>query len=132
MLLLNPKTLTLPPTPPPPTRYHDVVGGGRCPVVDTWWQTETGGHMIAPLPGAWTAKPGAASLPFLGVVPAIVDDKGAELEGEAAGLLVIKSSWPSAMRTIYKDHARFEATYFAPYPGALGGGGWFRIFILFY
>jgi len=97
--------------------YYDVVGEGRCPIVDTWWQTETGGILISPLPGATTLKPGSATLPFFGVVPAIVDDQGKELEGEAEGCLVITRSWPSQMRTLYGDHQRFNETYFSTYPG---------------
>ena len=97
--------------------YHEIVGGGRCPVVDTWWQTETGGHMIVPLPAAWTEKPGSATLPFFGVLPVLVDEKGNELEGTAEGYLCIKQSWPSAIRTVYGDQERFETTYFAPFPG---------------
>ena len=97
--------------------YHGVVGGGRCPIVDTWGQTETGAHMITPLPGATPLKPGSASLPFFGVEPALLDDKGREVEGPGEGVLVIKRSWPSALRTLSGDHARFEATYYAPYPG---------------
>lgn len=97
--------------------YHGVVGEGRCPIVDTWWQTETGGHMITPLPGATPLKPGSATLPFFGVEPALLDDKGKEIEGAGEGVLVIKRSWPSSLRTLSGDHARFEATYFAPYPG---------------
>ena len=97
--------------------YHDVVGSGRCPITDTWWQTETGGHMIMNLPGAWTAKPGSATLPFFGVEPAILNDKGEELEGACEGVLVMKRSHPGGMRTLYGDHERFENTYWAPYPG---------------
>ena len=97
--------------------YHDVVGGARCPVADTWWQTESGGHMIMPLPGAWRQKPGSATLPFFGVVPCLLDDKGAEVQGAGEGVLAIKQAWPSALRTLYGDQARFEATYFAPYAG---------------
>lgn len=97
--------------------YHTVVGGGRCPIADTWWQTETGAHMITPLPGAFPLKPGSASLPFFGVDPILVDDKGNELHGEAEGILCVRQPWPSCMRTIYQDHARFEATYFKPYAG---------------
>jgi acetyl-CoA synthetase len=97
--------------------YHRVVGGGRCPVMDTWWQTETGGILITPLPGATPLKPGSATRPFFGVEPAIVDDKGTELEGDATGNLVIKRSWPGQMRTIYGDHQRFIDTYFKMYPG---------------
>jgi acetyl-CoA synthetase len=97
--------------------YYHVVGEGRCPIVDTWWQTETGGHMITPLPGATALKPGSATRPFFGVVPAIVDDKGQVLEGECSGNLVITRPWPGQMRTVYGDHQRFVDTYFKQYPG---------------
>ncbi|KAI7846128.1 hypothetical protein COHA_000389 [Chlorella ohadii] len=97
--------------------YHEVVGDGRCPIVDTWWQTETAGHMITPLPAAWPEKPGSASLPFFGVKPVLVDDKNNVLEGEAEGMLCIGQSWPSNIRTVYGDHERYETTYFAPFPG---------------
>ena len=97
--------------------YYNVVGEKRCPIVDTWWQTETGGILITPLPGAIALKPGSATLPFFGVQPALVDDKGQFLEGEAQGNLVILDSWPGQSRTIYKDHERFEQTYFSAYPG---------------
>lgn len=97
--------------------YHDVIGGKRCPIVDTWWQTETGGHMITPLPGATAAKPGSATLPFFGVQPAIVDGEGTVLEGAIEGALCITDSWPGMMRTVYGDHARFEQTYFSTFPG---------------
>ena len=97
--------------------YHRVVGDGRCPIVDTWWQTETGGIMITPLPGATKTKPGSATLPFFGVKPALVDDKGTTLEGEASGNLVLTDSWPGMMRTVYGDHKRFVETYFSTYPG---------------
>ncbi len=97
--------------------YYHVVGQGRCPIVDTWWQTETGGILISPLPGATALKPGSASKPFFGVQPALVDDKGAFLEGAAQGNLVILDSWPGQSRTIYGDHERFEQTYFTTYPG---------------
>ena len=97
--------------------YHDVVGDGRCPIVDTWWQTENGGILISPLPGAWPTKPGSATRPFFGVQPAIVDAAGNVLEGEAEGNLVILDSWPGQMRTVYGDHQRFFDTYFAAYPG---------------
>jgi acetyl-CoA synthetase len=101
-----------------------VVGDKRCPIVDTWWQTETGGHMITQLPYAWPEKPGSATLPFFGVQPVVVDDKGVELEGECSGLLVLKGAWPSTLRTIYGDHDRYETTYFKPFPvSALGGWG---------
>ena len=97
--------------------YHRVVGDGRCPVVDTWWQTETGGILISPLPGATKTKPGSATRPFFGCKPALVDDKGNFLEGEATGNLVILDSWPGQMRTVYGDHKRFVETYFSAYPG---------------
>src|SRR5688572_26352451 len=97
--------------------YHNVVGEGRSPIVDTWWQTETGGILISPLPGATALKAGSATLPFFGVQPALVDDKGQQLDGEAAGNLVILDSWPGQARTIYGDHERFVQTYFSTYPG---------------
>ncbi|AGK59940.1 acetyl-CoA synthetase [Hyphomicrobium denitrificans 1NES1] len=102
--------------------YYHVVGEGRCPIVDTWWQTETGGIMISPLPGATDLKPGSGTKPFFGVRPALVDDKGQILEGEAQGNLVILDSWPGQSRTIYKDHDRFEKTYFSAYPGMYFSG----------
>ena len=98
--------------------YHRVVGDGRCPIVDTWWQTETGGILITPLPGATKLKPGSATRPFFGIKPALVDDKGTVLEGEATGNLIITDSWPGQMRTVYGDHKRFVETYFATYPGS--------------
>jgi acetyl-CoA synthetase len=97
--------------------YHRVVGDGRCPIVDTWWQTETGGILITPLPGATRLKPGSATLPFFGVQPVIVDAEGKELEGEAQGNLCIADAWPGQMRTVYGDHQRFVDTYFKAYPG---------------
>ena len=97
--------------------YHRVVGGHRCPIVDTWWQTETGGILITPLPGATKLKPGSATLPFFGVRPALVDDKGKPLDGEAQGNLVLLDSWPGQMRTLYGDHKRFVEAYFSTYPG---------------
>lgn len=97
--------------------YHRVVGKSRCPIVDTWWQTETGGIMISPLPGAIAQKPGSATLAFFGVNPVLVDDKGTVLDGEATGNLCIADSWPGQMRTVYGDHERFEQTYFSTYPG---------------
>ena len=102
--------------------YHDVVGGGRCPVVDTWWQTETGGHMITPLPGATALKPGSATLPFFGVRPAVVDDEGNELSGACSGNLVITHPWPGQMRSVYGDHKRFVETYFSAFPGCYFSG----------
>jgi len=97
--------------------YHRVVGDGRCPIVDTWWQTETGGILITPLPGATKLKPGSATRPFFGVQPALVDEKGALLEGAASGNLVILDAWPGQMRTVFRDHERFVQTYFSTYPG---------------
>jgi acetyl-CoA synthetase len=97
--------------------YHRVVGEGRCPVVDTWWQTETGAILIAPLPGAVATKPGSATLPFFGVEPVIVDDAGKVLEGEASGRLCLRDGGPGMARTVYRDHERFLATYFRAYPG---------------
>jgi acetyl-CoA synthetase len=97
--------------------YYRVVGDGRCPIVDTWWQTETGGILITPLPGATDLKPGSATLPFFGVKPQIVDANGAVLEGAAEGNLVLTDSWPGQMRTVYGDHQRFIDTYFRTYPG---------------
>ncbi|MBI3671842.1 MAG: acetate--CoA ligase [Rhizobiales bacterium] len=97
--------------------YHRVVGDGRCPIVDTWWQTETGGILITPLPGATKLKPGSATRPFFGCQPALVDDKGTILDGPASGNLVITDSWPGMMRTVYGDHDRFVQTYFSAYKG---------------
>ena len=97
--------------------YHRVVGGGRCPIVDTWWQTETGGILISPLPGATALKPGSATMPLFGVKPVIVNEKGARLEGACEGNLCLEGSWPGQMRTVYKDHERFYSTYFSTYPG---------------
>ncbi len=97
--------------------YHRVVGEGRCPIVDTWWQTETGGILISPIPGAIEAKPGSATLPMPGVVPALVDAEGRVLEGAVDGNLVLLDSWPGQMRTVYGDHGRFIDTYFRTYPG---------------
>ena len=102
--------------------YHRVVGDGRCPIVDTWWQTETGGILITPLPGATDLKPGSATRPFFGIRPALVDDQGQTLEGEAAGNLVILDSWPGQMRSVYGDHERFEQTYFSTFPGRYFSG----------
>ncbi len=97
--------------------YYRVVGDSRCPIVDTWWQTETGSILITPLPGATALKPGSATRPFFGVVPALMDENGNILDGVASGNLVITHSWPSQMRTIYGDHERFKETYFSMYPG---------------
>jgi acetyl-CoA synthetase len=97
--------------------YYHVVGDGRCPIVDTWWQTETGGILITPLPGAIELKPGSASKPFFGIQPALVDGEGAFLEGPNEGNLIITDSWPGQMRTVYGDHKRFVETYFSTFPG---------------
>ena len=97
--------------------YYNVVGDKRCPVLDTWWQTETGGILIAPLPGVTNLKPGSATKPFFGVQPCIVNAEGEELKGECQGNLCIKDGWPGMMRTVYKDHKRFIETYFSTYPG---------------
>jgi acetyl-CoA synthetase len=99
--------------------YYNVVGEGRCPIVDTWWQTETGGILISPLPGATALKPGSATNPLPGIMPALYDEKGVPLpeEGAASGLLVIMDSWPGQMRTVYGDHQRFVDTYFSTIPG---------------
>ncbi|HEY0092675.1 MAG TPA: acetate--CoA ligase, partial [Archangium sp.] len=98
--------------------YHDVVGEGRCDVVDTWWQTETGGILITPLPGATPTKPGSATLPFFGIEPVLVDEKGAVIEGNGvSGNLCLKRPWPGQARTIWGDHRRFRETYFSTYPG---------------
>ncbi len=97
--------------------YHRVVGEGRCPIVDTWWQTETGATLIAPLPGATPLKPGSASRPLPGIEPQLVDANGEVLEGEATGNLCLVDSWPGQMRTVFGDHPRFIDTYFSTYPG---------------
>lgn len=97
--------------------YYEVVGDSRCPIVDTWWQTETGAHMITPLPGATDLKPGSATQPFFGVDLALLDGEGKEIEGAGAGYLVIKSSWPSQIRSVYGDHQRMIDTYFSNYDG---------------
>ncbi len=97
--------------------YHRVVGDGRCPIVDTWWQTETGGILITPLPGATRLKAGSATKPFFGIVPQVLDAEAQVLEGACEGNLVIADSWPGQMRTVYGDHKRFEETYFSAYPG---------------
>ncbi|MBD1581702.1 acetate--CoA ligase [Pseudoalteromonas sp. S16_S37] len=99
------------------TWYYDKIGNGACPIVDTWWQTETGGIMITPLPGATDMKPGSASRPFFGIAPALFDAQGNDLADAAEGNLVILDSWPSQARTVYGDHERFEQTYFSAYPG---------------
>ena len=97
--------------------YYHVVGDGRCPIMDTWWQTETGGILITPLPGAINLKPGSATLPFFGITPVVLDSGGNELSGEASGLLAISTPWPGQARTVYGDHQRFIDTYFKAYPG---------------
>ena len=97
--------------------YHRIVGDSRCPIVDTWWQTETGGILITPLPGATRLKPGSATLPFFGIKPAVVDNEGKILEGKTDGILVITDSWPGQMRTVYGDHERFVQTYFSTFKG---------------
>ncbi|MCS5603433.1 MAG: AMP-binding protein, partial [Paracoccus sp.] len=99
--------------------YDEHVGKGRCPIVDTWWQTETGGHLITPLPGATETKPGSATVPFFGIRPAILDAESARVQegNPAEGVLCIADSWPGQMRTVWGDHKRFEETYFQQYPG---------------
>ena len=97
--------------------YYNTVGDARCPIVDTWWQTETGGIMISPLPGAFDLKPGSATLPFFGVYPKVLTPEGKELHGACEGVLVLAGSWPGQSRTVYKDHGRFEDTYFSTYKG---------------
>jgi len=98
--------------------YYNVVGEKRCPIVDTWWQTETGGILITPLPGATALKPGSATRPFFGIKPALVDADGKILEGAASGNLILTDSWPGQMRTVFKDHDRFIETYFSTYKGS--------------
>jgi acetyl-CoA synthetase len=102
--------------------YHDVVGDGRCPIVDTWWQTETGGILITPLPGATTTKPGSATRPFFGIEPVLVDGDNNLLDGAVDGNLCIARSWPGQMRTVYGDHQRFIETYFTTFPGRYFSG----------
>ncbi|HIL44995.1 MAG TPA: acetate--CoA ligase [Candidatus Thioglobus sp.] len=102
--------------------YYNVVGEKRCPVVDTWWQTETGGHMITPMPFATPLKPGSATKPFFGVEPQVLSDSGEVLEGEASGVLVLARSWPGQMRTLYNNHERFMEAYFTTYPGKYFAG----------
>jgi acetyl-CoA synthetase len=97
--------------------YHRVVGDGRCPIVDTWWQTETGGILITPLPGAIPTKPGSATLPFFGLKPVILDEQNKRLEGPCSGALFIEEPWPAIMRTVYGQHERFKETYFTRQPG---------------
>ena len=102
--------------------YYHIVGDGNCPVIDTWWQTETGGHLITPLPGATDLKPGSATLPFFGIEPCLIDDKGYEIEGAGEGSLCFKRPWPGQMRTVFGDHERFKNTYFRSYPGLYFSG----------
>ena len=97
--------------------YYNVIGDSKCPIVDTWWQTETGAHMLTPFPGATDLKPGSATLPFFGIQPILLDGNGKEIHGPGEGLLMIKSSWPSQLRSVYGDHNRFIETYFKPFPG---------------
>ena len=102
--------------------YYNVVGNSKCPIVDTWWQTETGGILITPLPGATTTKPGSATKPFFGILPVLVDSENNELDGAAEGNLCINMSWPGQMRTVYGDHQRFIDTYFSTFPGRYFSG----------
>lgn len=97
--------------------YYHTVGDSRCPIVDTWWQTETGAHMLTPLPGAMSLKPGSAAMPYFGIQPVLLDSEGEEIEGAGEGLLMIKASWPSQIRTVFGDHQRCIDTYFSAYPG---------------
>jgi acetyl-CoA synthetase len=102
--------------------YNNVVGNGKCPIVDTWWQTETGGILITPLPGATSTKPGSATKPFFGIQPVLVDNNNNELSGQAEGNLCINMSWPGQMRTVYGDNERFIETYFSTFPGRYFSG----------
>jgi acetyl-CoA synthetase len=102
--------------------YNNVVGDGKCPIVDTWWQTETGGILITPLPGATPTKPGSATKPFFGIKPVLVDNENNELDGPSEGNLCIDMSWPGQMRTVYGDHQRFIDTYFTTFPGRYFSG----------
>lgn len=97
--------------------YYTEVGKKRCSIVDTYWQTETGGHVLTPLPGVTPMKPGSASFPFFGVKPILLDETGAEVVGEGEGALAFAAPWPGIMRTVYNNHERFEATYFSKFPG---------------
>jgi len=104
--------------------YHEKVGKGNCPIVDTWWQTETGGILISPLPGAWPTKPGSATFPFPGIIPRVANPgtedehlRGEKMPVDKTGHLCIERPWPGLSRTIYKDHERYEQTYFSQYPG---------------
>ncbi|MBE9478084.1 MAG: acetate--CoA ligase, partial [Chloroflexi bacterium] len=107
--------------------YYTTIGQGRCPVIDTWWQTETGGHVITPLPGAGPTKPGSASLPFPGIVPAVLRENGTEADVNEGGYLVIKRPWPGLMRGVYGDPKRFKETYFLRFPGAYTAGDGARV-----
>jgi acetyl-CoA synthetase len=102
--------------------YYHTIGGGRCPIVDTWWQTETGGHMITPLPGATPTKPGTATLPFFGVDAAVVDDLGQEVPPDTMGKLVIRKPWPGMLRSIWGDKARYKETYWSEFKGMYFAG----------
>ena len=102
--------------------YNNVVGNGKCPIVDTWWQTETGGILITPLPGATSTKPGSATKPFFGIKPVLVDNENNELNGPSEGNLCINMSWPGQMRTVFGDHKRFIETYFSTFPGRYFSG----------
>jgi acetyl-CoA synthetase len=102
--------------------YHKMIGGERCPIVDTWWQTETGGHMITPIPGAIPTKPGSATLPFFGVDAAVVDDEGNEVPPNVGGKLVIRQPWPSMLRSIYGDKARYKKAYWSEVKGCYFAG----------
>jgi acetyl-CoA synthetase len=97
--------------------YHKYIGNGKCPIVDTWWQTETGGILLSPIPGAIPIKPGSATVPFPGVVPMIINDKGKKCKTDEGGYLVIKEPWPGMMRTVFRDPKRFSQTYFSQFPG---------------
>lgn len=97
--------------------YYKKIGKERCSIVDTYWQTETGGHVLTPLPGVTPMKPGSACFPFFGVQPVLLDESGKEIEGEGEGALAFAKPWPGIMRTVYNDHARFESTYFSRFPG---------------
>jgi acetyl-CoA synthetase len=97
--------------------YHKNIGGGNCDIVDTWWQTETGGILISPLPGVTKLKPGSATLPLFGIKPELLTPEGKKISGPGEGVLVLSDSWPGQMRTVYKNHERFEAGYFSAYPG---------------
>jgi acetyl-CoA synthetase len=107
--------------------YYDVIGKGRCPIVDTWWQTETGGILITPLPGATPLKPGSATFPFPGVEPAVLRQDGSEADVNEGGYLVIKKPWPGLMRTVYGEPERFKNTYFIQYPGVYNTGDGARV-----